>query len=321
MADKQIAQEVLKYLTEPRLNAFQQAHILVVAIESYIAKNRKFTVRQVRTLYAEMVGSGISDIKPYKEENLTGYVGEVVLYNGVNLFFENPAVRERYGYSEVSEQMKVLVSAEGYKGDIEFPDYRQRWLAEARRIFQDVVLRGQGGQSITDFFWREGVPVEHKAKLYERIVIGEKVKGTSTKFKKGALDNEYLKVLQQTRGGVVVGFTWVSVEYRRIDKASKDYQIFKKKLNSSLAAMSRRMKAPVVFGDLINKELDGIFEAVSVRVEGFMPMVVSSQGFQKELTKTINLAEANVDRKMLTKAIEENIRHIKELIERKKIRR
>jgi len=321
MADPSITEEVLAQLTKPRLNAFQQAHILIKAIQAEIARKPQWSTKEIRKAYAELVGKGVNKIRPTTEWHLTGYAGEVVLHNGVTIFFQNPEVRERYGYGHISSQMEIMVSAEGVKGGVDFPERRQQWLAEAKRVFSDVLLGGAAGDSITDFFWREGVPVEHKAKTFARVYTSkdgkQKIKSSKDPFR-GEANNAYVSSLQKTRDGIVIGWTWFTVQYDRVTDSSKEYQQAKKKVGSALNKISKALSSPVVEGGFLDpSEVDEVFIAAGVIVEGFMPMVVSEQGFKKRLNKKVNLAAANTDRYMNTKVVRENIAWIERLIQQR----
>lgn len=309
----------------------QQARLLLEAIRSQINKKPRWTIDEIRQAAARLSGKGITNIKPTAEHSLAGYVGEIVIYYGVNEFFADPRVRRRYGYQDIETRIKLLIPAD-IRGKVRFEGDLERRIRSARETFYNV-LRGTAAgssQSITDFFLKRGRPIESKAKVAGRVFLSTKgeVIGDRPKERiRGSLPNQYIQDLVSKGHEVVVGWTFIYLEYqeleiteykkiqRQIRDALREIEdIGKRKRKIAQAAAQKLVTATTVAK--VEGGREKVFAAIGVNISAFVPTVIDQREFQRWLGSKVNLAQEQVDEKTVAEIVESARQELIRLIQK-----
>lgn len=299
LSPAQFAELVYVNLVDTPPEAKEQAEMLVEAFHNYLKKENRMDVQEIKQKYVSLTGAK-ADTQRVSIGAWIGFWGEVVFYDAVNSFFDEPAMQDRYGVEVIQGTRRVLVPADENKAS-QTGSFVDQMLSKYERQAQEVGFSewrqtfGDDVGTVADFFMKDMIPMEAKGKLNSYVMVsprfgkeGYKRKRPSSPHKISASNPHLKSVIKSEKAKIVVGGLWGDAIYHDV---TKDIQEVVDLQQSYEELLKLETKVGKERDAVIKFYADGddvlAFQLVSIRLETFIPMIVDKKHLSKILEKDL----------------------------------
>jgi len=268
--------EVFLRLSGSPPTAEQQAMLLTDALSAVMAKSPVMRIEKIDERFVKITGAGSK--LPKTISGHMGRAGEVVIYDSLIKFMNDPLMEQKWGGTAIYITAEVLIPI-----DIRSREALER--SALSTVQKQAVLKARGSwvstvhtESIADFMITNAYPIESKTRWETKLYVSETGEEKEVRTdKKMFAKNPYISKLAQSGGKTVVGAITFDVIFEDIFREQT------KKIKRQLKQMKSEFTKSA--GKLVETRVHGdetvFFKIVSLRINAFVPAVIDDKNFKQ----------------------------------------
>lgn len=259
----ELANSVLRRLSNDSPSEYEQAKLLIDAIQKHMASKTKTNTAEINTKFISVTG----DIKNKNAIDCKASVenlGKDALYNGINEYFNIPGIKDKYSMHIINSVASVIIPSSAHRSN----QSREFITSQLSSMGSNAIKYAErewkkefNNTKLTpDFFMNNALPSERNLKINSSLTYGNSdMKG-----------NNILSSQTPSGGNTVpVGNVFASIVFKDMAKEIDLLQDIEKELSR--------------VGNVTGK----LFENINLKLETFIPMKISNNKLAEILEKKV----------------------------------